>query len=56
MATVVVEKTGQGTAFASATWHFSTERMPESADGDLFGVTRSWFKRVHDGRQWTLEP
>ncbi|MCX6569664.1 MAG: MG2 domain-containing protein, partial [Candidatus Aminicenantes bacterium] len=32
-ATVRVSKEGKGMAFASATWHFSTEKMPEKGDG-----------------------
>jgi len=45
-ATVVVEKEGPGLAFASATWHFSTEQMPTSGSGDLLAVTRTYFRRV----------
>ncbi len=56
MATVVVKKDTPGLAFASATWHFSTEELPDQADGDLFAVTRRYFLRHHDGDQWTLEP
>ena len=36
MSTIVVEKETKGFAFASATWHFSTEKLPEEARGDLF--------------------
>ena len=54
MSTVVVEKETRGTAFASATWHFSTEKLPDAASGDLFTVTRSYFRRVHDGQKWVL--
>ena len=56
MSTVVVEKSSDGFAFASATWHFSTERLPEEARGDLFGVTRRYFKRSNVGDEWILEP
>ncbi len=44
-ATVVVEKQSPGIAFASATWHFSTEKLPEESRGDLFSVSRAYFKR-----------
>ncbi len=44
--TVVVEKESQGLAFASATWRFSTDRLPESGSGDLLSVSRSYFRRV----------
>jgi uncharacterized protein YfaS (alpha-2-macroglobulin family) len=55
MATVVVEKDTPGLAFASATWHYSTEQMPEQADGDLFAVSRRYFLRQHDGQKWVLQ-
>jgi len=54
--TVVVEKETKGFAMASATWHFSTERLPEEARGDYLNVTRKFFKRVKGGREVTLQP
>ena len=36
--TIVVEKETPGFLFASATWHFSTEKLPEEARGDFFSV------------------
>jgi uncharacterized protein YfaS (alpha-2-macroglobulin family) len=56
MSTIVVEKPSKGFAFASATWHFSTERLPPEARGDLFGVTRQYFRRFSDGSGWVLRP
>ncbi len=56
MATVVVEKTTPGFQFASATWHFSTERLPTEASGDFLGVTRQFFRRVKTGREVLLAP
>src|SRR5262249_13181028 len=35
-AAVTVSKTGKGFAFASATWHFSTEKLPAEERGDFF--------------------
>jgi uncharacterized protein YfaS (alpha-2-macroglobulin family) len=55
-ATVRVSKEGKGIAFASATWHFSTERMPEKGEGDLFAVERSYFRRVKTGDEIVLKP
>jgi uncharacterized protein YfaS (alpha-2-macroglobulin family) len=43
--TVVVEKQSPGIAFASATWHFSTDKLPEEDRGDFFSVSRAYFKR-----------
>jgi uncharacterized protein YfaS (alpha-2-macroglobulin family) len=56
MSTVVVEKETPGLLFASATWHFSTEELPERADGDLFAVERRYFRRLHRGDEWVIEP
>jgi uncharacterized protein YfaS (alpha-2-macroglobulin family) len=56
MSSIEVEKDTKGFMFASATWHFSTDKLPEEARGDFFAVTRKYFKRVHDGREWTLQP
>jgi len=55
-ATVRVSKTGKGMAFAGATWHFSTERMPDKGEGDLFAVERSYFKREKRGDEVVLKP
>ncbi|MFZ2054828.1 MAG: alpha-2-macroglobulin family protein [Candidatus Aminicenantales bacterium] len=55
-ATVRVRKEGKGIAFASATWHFSTEKMPEKGEGDLFGVERSYFLRTRRGDEVVLKP
>lgn len=54
--TIVVEKETPGLAFASATWHFSTEELPEEARGDFFSVEREYFRRVHEGGEWKLKP
>ena len=56
MSTVAVEKTTPGLLFASATWHFSTERPPAQGDGDLFAVSRRYFKREQRGSEWVLAP
>ncbi|MFQ5526490.1 MAG: alpha-2-macroglobulin [Thermoanaerobaculia bacterium] len=54
--TVVVEKETLGFAFASATWHFSTEELPAEARGDFFEAHRTYYRRVHSGDGWRLEP
>lgn len=48
-------------AFASATWHFSTEKLPEKSSGDFFSIERSYFVRQNkatEGQpaQWVLKP
>ena len=54
--TVVVEKEGKGLAFASATWHFSTEKLPEEDRGDFFSVSRKYFKRESSPAGFVLKP
>jgi uncharacterized protein YfaS (alpha-2-macroglobulin family) len=56
MSTVVVAQESPGLMFASATWHFSTEKLPAEARGDLFGVTRRFFRRDLEGDEWVLTP
>jgi alpha-2-macroglobulin len=53
---ISVEKTGKGHMFASATWHFSTEQLPEEERGDYLRVSRSYFKRANTGREFVLQP
>jgi uncharacterized protein YfaS (alpha-2-macroglobulin family) len=53
---ITVEKTGKGHMFASATWHFSTEKLPEEERGDYLRLSRSYFKRVNTGKEFTLLP
>ena len=54
-ATVVVGKESPGLMFASATWQFSTEKLPEKGSGDFLSVPRTYFKRETTGRQ-VLKP
>ncbi len=53
---IVVEKDTPGLLFASATWHFSTQQLPDESSGDLFSVQRSYFKRVASEEGFTLLP
>ena len=54
--TVVVEKEGKGFVFASAAWHFSTEKLPAEDRGDFFNVSRKYFRRENTGKEFTLTP
>lgn len=54
--TITVEKGGKGFAFASAAWHFSTEKLPEAERGDFFAVSRKYFLRENTGKEWVLKP
>jgi hypothetical protein len=53
---IAVEKSGQGLAFASATWHFSTERLPAEDRGDFFSVSRKYFWREATPSGFVLKP
>jgi uncharacterized protein YfaS (alpha-2-macroglobulin family) len=53
---VAVQKAGQGMAFASASWHFSTEKLPEEDRGDFFSVSRKYFKRQPTASGFVLQP
>ena len=54
--TVVVEKESKGFAFASAAWHYSTEKLPAEDRGDFFSVSRKYFRRATNGREFVLTP
>ncbi|MDL2717572.1 MAG: alpha-2-macroglobulin family protein [Acidobacteriota bacterium] len=54
--TVVVEKESKGFVFASAAWHFSTEKLPTEDRGDFFQVSRKYFRRENTGKDFTLQP
>ncbi|HQR68411.1 MAG TPA: alpha-2-macroglobulin family protein, partial [Thermoanaerobaculia bacterium] len=53
---VVVEKEGKGFLFASAAWHYSTEKLPAAGRGDFFQVERRYFLRESGGRERVLKP
>jgi uncharacterized protein YfaS (alpha-2-macroglobulin family) len=55
-AEISVSKTGAGLAFASATWNFSTEKLPAEDQGDLLAVSRAYFRRVPSTSGFVLEP
>ena len=54
--TITVAKATKGLLFASATWHFSTERQPTQGVGDLLQVERRYFRRTHNGKEYLLTP
>lgn len=53
---IQVEKSTTGHLFASATWHYSTEKLPTEDRGDFFAVTRKYFKRSKNLDGYKLEP
>jgi uncharacterized protein YfaS (alpha-2-macroglobulin family) len=42
---ITVEKPSKGYLFASATWHYATDRLPTQGHGDFFRVERTYYKR-----------
>jgi uncharacterized protein YfaS (alpha-2-macroglobulin family) len=51
------KKSPKGVMFASATWHFSTDKLPAEERGDFFSVKRTYFKRDRDAKgSWVLTP
>ncbi|MGQ0506122.1 MAG: alpha-2-macroglobulin family protein, partial [Myxococcaceae bacterium] len=56
VSSIQVEKETKGFAFASATWHFSTDKLPTEERGDLFSVSRKYFKREKQAKQTILKP
>lgn len=53
---IQVSKTTPGFAFASAVWHFSTDELPKEDRGDFFQISRKYFKRENNGKEWILKP
>ncbi|MFH1547033.1 MAG: hypothetical protein ABIC57_00950, partial [bacterium] len=56
MAKIKVNKTGKGYMFASMTWHYSTEKLPKEARGDFLSITRKYYLRIHQGKEYVLKP
>lgn len=56
MANISIGKQTPGLLFASATWTFSTEKMPQQEFGDFFAVQRRYFKRTGSGKEMVLIP
>lgn len=56
MGKIDVKKTGKGVAFASATWHYATDKLPDEGRGDLFSVKRTYFRREAMGGEKKLVP
>lgn len=56
MATIEVANEGARAVFARATWHYSTDTPPASADGDLFTIERRYFRRQATDDGFALTP
>jgi uncharacterized protein YfaS (alpha-2-macroglobulin family) len=56
MANITVQKQTGGLMFASAAWHYSTEKLPTTSSGDFFKIERSYFKRQASANEMILTP
>ncbi len=55
-AKIEIEKSTKGVMFASASWSFSTEQLPQEERGDFFHIIRRYFKREQRGTETVLLP
>jgi uncharacterized protein YfaS (alpha-2-macroglobulin family) len=56
MADITIQKQKGALMFASAAWHYSTEKLPATSSGDFFKIERSYFKRQASANEMTLKP
>ena len=56
MSQIRVTKSGNGFAFASMDWRYSTEKLPEHAQGDYLNVHRTYYLRMDSGDGAILKP
>ncbi|MFH1620394.1 MAG: alpha-2-macroglobulin family protein [bacterium] len=55
-ASAVINKKGPGLAFASLTWLYSTDKLPESSGKGMMELERKFFLRYKEGNSWRLRP
>jgi uncharacterized protein YfaS (alpha-2-macroglobulin family) len=51
-----VEKKGPGLAFASITWTYSTDQIPEASSPGMLELNRKFYRRVKEGDSYRLKP
>jgi uncharacterized protein YfaS (alpha-2-macroglobulin family) len=56
MSTATVEKEGPGVAFASLTWTYSTDQLPEASEPGMLELARKFYRRVKEGDAYHLKP
>lgn len=52
----LVEKEGPGIAFASLTWTYSTDQLPEASSPGMLELERKFYRRVKEGETYHLKP
>lgn len=56
MSKAVIEKEGKGIAFASMTWTYSTDQIPEASSPGMLELERKFYRRVKEGDSYHLNP
>ncbi len=56
MTKAVIEKEGPGLAFASMTWTYSTDQLPEASSPGMLELNRKFYRRVKEGDAYHLKP
>ncbi|MBN2120638.1 MAG: hypothetical protein JW734_06255 [Candidatus Omnitrophica bacterium] len=56
MSKAVIEKEGPGLAFASMTWAYSTDQIPEASSPGMLELERKFYLRVKEGDNYHLKP
>ena len=51
-----IKKEGPGLAFASLTWIYSTDRIPEASTPGMLELKRKFYRRVKVGKKYHLKP
>ncbi|MFH1073675.1 MAG: hypothetical protein V1752_01165, partial [Candidatus Firestonebacteria bacterium] len=51
-----VKKEGKGFAFASMTWIYSTDQIPEASTPGMVNLDRKFYLRVKEGTEYHLKP
>ncbi|MBN1525204.1 MAG: hypothetical protein JW904_12010 [Spirochaetales bacterium] len=53
---VPIEKKGKGTSFASLTYTYTTDQIPEASSPGLIEMTRIFYIRVKENNEYVLKP
>lgn len=56
MSSATISKAGPGPAFASMTWIYSTDQLPEASTPGLLSLKRTFYRRVKEEDKYHLKP
>ncbi len=51
-----VSKDGPGISFASLTWVYSTDQIPQASEAGMIALDRKFYRRVKEGDDYHLKP